>query len=163
MNAGHSHQSTAAASDGNVEIRPVAASEFDQWLSLWEGYQRFYKVEIPGKVTDRTWARLLDPAEPMTCAVAARGGHLIGLVHYIFHRSTWTEGDYCYLQDLFVEMELRGNGHGRQLIEHVYDAARRYGASRVYWLTHETNLDAMKLYDKVAERSGFVQYRRAMS
>lgn len=162
MNSGLPQQLNTRANDGNAAIRPIASVEFDQWLVLWQGYQRFYKVEIPGKVTDRTWARLLDPAEPMACAVAAKGSHLVGLVHYIFHRSTWTEGDYCYLQDLFVEIGMRGNGHGRQLIEHVYDAARRHGASRVYWLTHETNVDAMKLYDKVAERSGFVQYRRSM-
>lgn len=143
-------------------IRLVAASDFEQWLPLWEGYQRFYKVQIPAEVTQRTWERLLDPAEPMFCAVAERDGTLAGLVHYIFHRSTWTTGDYCYLQDLFVEPGGRRTGLGRRLIEHVYDAARARGASRVHWLTHETNTDAMRLYDQVAERSGFVQYRRAM-
>jgi ribosomal protein S18 acetylase RimI-like enzyme len=144
-------------------IRPVAASDFDQWLILWEGYQRFYKVQIPMPVTQRTWARLLDDAEPMFCAVATQGGRPAGLVHYIFHRSTWTAGDYCYLQDLFVQPDSRQAGHGRHLIEHVYDAARARNASRVYWLTHETNTDAMKLYDQVAERSGFVQYRRSVA
>lgn len=145
-----------------VAIRAAAAADFDQWLVLWEGYQRFYQVQIAREVTDRTWARLLDPGEPMSCAVAADGQRLVGLVHSIFHRSTWTEGDYCYLQDLFVAADARRGGHGRRLIEHVYDAARRHGASRVYWLTHETNEDAMKLYDQVAQRSGFIQYRRAM-
>lgn len=144
-------------------IRPVAASDFEQWLVLWEGYQRFYKVQIAMEVTQRTWARLLDAAEPMFCAVTTQDGRLAGLVHYVFHRSTWTAGDYCYLQDLFVEADARRAGHGRRLIEHVYDAARAHGASRVYWLTHETNTDAMKLYDQVAERSGFVQYRRSMA
>lgn len=148
-------------SDTNA-IRPVGPEDFQQWLVLWEGYQRFYKVRIAPEVTQRTWARLLDPAEPMSCAVATQDGQLSGLVHYIFHRSTWTEGDYCYLQDLFVQQESRGAGHGRRLIQYVYDAARSHGASRVYWLTHESNADAMKLYDQVAERSGFIQYRRAM-
>jgi len=144
-------------------IRPVIASDFPRWLALWEGYQRFYRVGIPSEVTQRTWERLLDRAEPMACAMAERDGEPVGLVHYIFHRSTWTTGDYCYLQDLFVQQERRGAGYGRQLIQHVYDAARAHGASRVYWLTHETNTDAMKLYDKVAERSGFIQYRRSMA
>ncbi len=152
----------AASSAGQSEIRPATASDFGQWLALWEGYQRFYQVQIAPQVTQRSWARLLDPAEPMHCAVAADGERLIGLVHFIFHRSTWTEGDYCYLQDLFVDPDARRGGHGRRLIEHVYDAARRHGASRVHWLTHETNQDAMKLYDQVAQRSGFIQYRRAM-
>jgi len=144
-------------------VRPAAAPDFPQWLALWEGYQRFYRVEIPAAVTQRTWERLLDRAEPMHCAVAEKDGELVGLVHSIFHRSTWTTGDYCYLQDLFVQQDRRGAGYGRRLIQHVYDAARAHGASRVYWLTHETNTDAMKLYDKVAERSGFIQYRRSMA
>ncbi|MES2530541.1 MAG: GNAT family N-acetyltransferase [Pseudomonadota bacterium] len=145
-----------------VSIRPLKPTDFDAWLALWEGYQRFYKVEIARAVTDGTWARLMDAAEPMHCAVAESNGVLTGLVHYIFHRSTWTTGDYVYLQDLFVQPDQRGGGHGRKLIEHVYDAARQHGASRVYWLTHESNVDAMKLYDKVADRSGFIQYRKAM-
>lgn len=143
-------------------IRRVAASDFPRWLPLWQGYQRFYRVEIPSQVTQRTWERLLDRAEPMECAVSELDGELVGLVHYVFHRSTWTTGDYCYLQDLFVQQARRGAGEGRRLIQHVYDAAGAHGASRVHWLTHETNTDAMKLYAKVADRSGFVQYRRAL-
>lgn len=150
--------------DSHIDrVRPAAASDFPRWLALWEGYQRFYRVDIPSAVTQRTWERLLDHAEPMACAVAEQDGELVGLVHYIFHRSTWTTGDYCYLQDLFVQQDRRATGHGRRLIQHVYDAARAHGASRVYWLTHETNADAMKLYDQVAERSGFIQYRRSLA
>lgn len=146
-----------------ARIRLAAADDFPRWLPLWQGYQRFYRADIPLEFTQRTWARLLDPAEPMECAVAETGGDLVGMVHYVYHRSTWTAGDYCYLQDLFVQPDRRGAGCGRHLIQHVYDAARAHGASRVYWLTHETNTDAMKLYDKVAERSGFIQYRRSMA
>lgn len=145
-----------------VSIRLLTSADFDAWASLWKGYQQFYKVDLAPAVSERTFARLLDAAEPMHCALAVQDGRPVGLVHFIFHRSTWTEGDYCYLQDLFVDPACRGGGQGRKLIEHVYDTARKQGASRVYWLTHETNTDAMKLYDKVAERSGFVQYRRAM-
>ncbi|QHI97076.1 GNAT family N-acetyltransferase [Xylophilus rhododendri] len=143
-------------------LRPAQQSDFPAWLTLWLGYQAFYKVEIAPAVTERTWARLLDPAEPMHCTLAESAGRPIGLVHHIFHRSTWTDGPYCYLQDLFVAPELRGQGTGRQLIEHVYEQARMAGASRVYWLTHETNQDAMKLYDRVADRSGFLQYRHLL-
>nr|WP_246135049.1 GNAT family N-acetyltransferase [Novosphingobium sediminis] len=110
-------------------------------------------------MTDITWARLHDPAEPMHAMLAWQGDRAVGLVHWIFHRSTWTDGPYCYLQDLFAEPDVRGVGVGRALIAHVRSEAEAAGASRLYWLTHETNTDAMKLYDKVAERSGFVQYR----
>jgi GNAT superfamily N-acetyltransferase len=91
--------------------------------------------------------------------VAVLDGRIVGIVHYLYHRSTWTSGDYCYLQDLFTAEEARGRGVARALIEAVYEKARDYGASRVYWLTHETNTTAQALYDKVAVRSGFIQYK----
>jgi GNAT superfamily N-acetyltransferase len=142
-----------------ITISPLRDEYHDAWLPLWRGYQAFYETDIPAAVSAVTWARLLDPAEPMDGALAWRDSTAIGLVHYIQHRSCWTTGDYCYLQDLFVAPGLRGGGIGRMLIEHVYANARSSGCSRVYWLTHETNTSAMQLYARVAERSGFIQYR----
>lgn len=143
----------------DLALRPPGAADRAAWDRLWQGYQRFYKVEIPGPVSDLTWARLHAPAEPMAAMLAWQGARAVGMVHWIFHRSTWTEGHYCYLQDLYVDEDLRGGGVGRALIAHVRAEAEAAGCSRLYWLTHETNTDAMVLYDKVAERSGFVQYR----
>ncbi len=147
-----------------IEIRPFTADDRAVWEPLWAGYQDFYQVVIPPEVTDVTWTRLLDPAEPMWGALAwdTESGDAVGHVHFIRHRTCWTAADTCYLQDLFVKPGLRAQGIGRKLIGHVYDAASRMGCSRVYWLTHESNTDAMKLYDQVADKSGFVQYRRAM-
>jgi len=115
---------------------------------------------VKPEVTERTWARLHEPAEPMHVLGAFLDDSLVGIVHYIFHRSTWTIGDYCYLQDLFVAEGARNLGVGRALILAVEERARASGASRVYWLTHETNADARVLYDRLAERSGFIQYRK---
>ena len=144
---------------GDLTIRPLTAADHDAWLPLWRGYQAFYKTAIAPEVTARTWAQLLDPAEPMHVLGAEQDRRLIGITHYLFHRSTWTVGDYCYLQDLFVSAEARGLGAGRALIEAVSAAAEAAGASRVYWLTAEDN-PARALYDKVARTSGFIQYRR---
>ena len=143
-------------------IRLAKPEDFAAWLPLWQGYQTFYKTQIPASVTELTWARFHQPGEPMHCAVAEADGGLVGLVHYIAHRSCWTAGDYWYLQDLFVQPPQRGTGIGRALIQHVYDTAQDRGASRVWWLTHESNTDAMHLYDKVADKSGFVQYRKLL-
>lgn len=145
-----------------AEIRPVSAADQAAWLPLWQGYQRFYMTEIPATTSDTTWQRFLDPAEPMHAALAWHEGKAIGLVHWIYHRSTWTVGDYCYLQDLFIAKDLRSSGVGRQLIEYVYAQARLADCARVYWLTHETNSKAMLLYERVAERSGFVQFRKLL-
>lgn len=145
-----------------MQIRMAREADFAQWLPLWQGYQVFYKTAIAEAVTAKTWARFLDPSEPMHCAVAEVDGKLVGMVHYIYHRSCWTEGDYVYLQDLFAAPELRGQGIGRALIEHVYAQAARAHASRVWWLTHESNTQAMQLYDRIADKSGFVQYRKML-
>ena len=146
--------------DSPYEIRPIRADERAEWESLWQNYQAFYKVVIPDQTTAVTWARLHDPAEAMGVLGAYMNGRLCGIVHYLFHRSCWTVGDYCYLQDLFVAEGARNLGVGRALILAVEDRARAAGASRVYWLTHETNADARVLYDRLAERSGFIQYRK---
>ena len=145
-----------------IGVRPVGDADFDAWLPLWRGYQAFYKTDIPEATTRVTWGRILDPAEPVFAALAEQAGTAVGLVHWILHRSMWTTGDYCYLQDLFVAPETRGGGIGRALIEHVYAEAGRKGCSRVYWLTHETNSAAMLLYDRIADRSGFLQYRKML-
>ena len=142
-----------------ITIFPLRDEQRDSWMSLWRGYQAFYETDIPAAISAVTWTRLLDPAEPMGGALAWRDSTAVGLVHFIQHRSCWTTGNYCYLQDLFVAPGLRGEGIGRMLIEYVYGKARADGCSRVYWLTHETNTSAMQLYGRVAERSGFIQYR----
>jgi len=143
-------------------VRAARADEYATWYPLWRGYQAFYKVDIAEDVSRLTWQRFFDDAEPMHCDFAEVDGTVRGLVHSIDHRSCWMSEWSCYLQDLFVDPSLRGQGLGRKLIEHVYAQAKARGCARVHWLTHESNLDAMKLYDRIADRPGFVQYRKAI-
>lgn len=143
----------------SIEIRPVSPADHAVWLPLWQGYLQFYQSELPAEVSAITWQRFLDPSEPTHAALAWCDGQAVGLVQWIFHRTNWSVEHSCYLQDLFVAEGLRGSGVGRQLIEHVYAQARAAGASRVHWLTHESNTDARQLYERIAERSGFLQYR----
>ncbi len=141
-------------------IRDLAASDRAQWAPLWAGYLDFYKSALPDDVTETTFQRFLDPSEPMFALVAEREGKLVSVVQCVLHRATWTKTHYCYLEDLFVAPDVRGGGVGRALIEAVYARADAAGATRVYWLTHETNATARTLYDKVATNAGFIQYRR---
>ncbi len=145
-----------------VEITAVGPDDFESWAPLWVAYQEFYKVDIPESATQRIWPRFLHDIEPMHAALARVGRRAVGLVHWLYHRSTWTTGDYCYLQDLYVSEDARGAGIGRAMIEHVYADAKLHGAPRVYWTTHETNHTAMQLYDGIAERSPFIQYRKIL-
>jgi GNAT superfamily N-acetyltransferase len=147
-------------------IRPIAKRDYSQWLPLWESYNAFYgrsgPMALDPEITQMTWSRFFDAYEPVHALVAESEGKLLGLTHYIFHRTTIAIGPICYLQDLFTVESARGLGVGRALIEAVYREAKQAGAFRVYWQTHESNQMAMQLYDKVAEKSGFIVYRMAI-
>ena len=145
-----------------IEIRQVSADDHAAWLALWQAYLRFYTTELPEAVTTSTWQRFLDPSEPTHAALAWADGKALGMVHYIYHRSNWSIENSCYLQDLLVAPETRGTGVGRQLIEHVYATAKADGCCKVHWLTHETNATAIQLYERIAERPGFIQFRKAL-
>jgi GNAT superfamily N-acetyltransferase len=148
-----------------IEVRPVRRDDFQAWQELWDGYNAFYgrsgETALPLEVTQTTWSRFFDSREPMHALVAVKAGVLLGLAHFLFHRSTIQLAPTCYLQDLFTSHAARGKGIGRALILAVYEHAKAAGSPRVYWQTHETNAVAMKLYDQVAERSGFLVYRHA--
>ena len=145
-------------------VREATPDDFAQWFVLWEGYNAFYErtgpTAVPESVSKLTWSRFFDAYEPMHCLVAEREGRLVGIVHYIFHRNTTMIGPTCYLQDLFADVSVRGQGVGAALIQAVYGRAKTAGSTRVYWQTHETNKMAQRLYDHIAERSGFIVYRQ---
>ncbi|MEJ0013698.1 MAG: GNAT family N-acetyltransferase [Bauldia sp.] len=141
------------------DIRRLTPDDRAAWEPLWQRYLRFYETELTPVTTDTTWTRFHDPEEPMFALGAFLGGQLVGITHYLFHRSGWSIHDSCYLQDLFVLPEARGHGVGRALIAAVVEQAREAGSERLYWHTHETNKTAQALYDKVAVLSGFIQYR----
>src|SRR5215469_4696352 len=147
-------------------IRPLARADFDAWLPLWDGYNKFYgrfgPTALPIEITRMTWARFFDAYEPVHALVAESEGKLVGLVHYLLHRSTTLIEPNCYLQDLFTDERTRGKGVGRALIEAVYERAKSAGCSRVYWLTHETNATARRLYDQMADNTGFIVYRKIL-
>jgi GNAT superfamily N-acetyltransferase len=151
---------------GALTVRSVIPGDYDQWIPLWDGYNAFYErsgaTALASEITAMTWARFFDADEPVHGLIAESGGQLLGLTHYLFHRSTTAIKPVCYLQDLFTAEAARGKGVGRALINAVYQQARLAGSPRVYWQTHQTNRTAMQLYDKVAEHSGFVVYRRLL-
>lgn len=138
-------------------IAPLESADRARWTQMWSAYQRFYQVEIPDDVTDATWERM---QWGRVHGLGARDstGRLIGFVHYLFHEDTWSKEPACYLQDLYVDPEFRGTGCGRELIQAVARAASSAGANSPYWLTHETNALARRLYDRLAKNHGFIQY-----
>jgi GNAT superfamily N-acetyltransferase len=147
---------------GILNIRLVNESDRPEWDPLWRGYNAFYEMQLASDVTDASWRRFLDPVEPLHALVADIDGHLTGFAHYLLHRSTWAADYYCYLEDLFVTPAMREHGIGQALVDAVEAAAREADASRLYWSTHETNINAQRLYDRLAKRSGYIQYRKQL-
>ena len=147
-----------------IVIRDAVKNDLPSWQILWDGYNAFYgrsgTTALPSRITETTWSRFFDDYEPMHALVATQSGQLLGLAHFLYHRSTTSLGPTCYLQDLFTAEQARGKGVGRALIDAVVERAKLAGAARVYWQTHETNAVAMRLYDQLAEKSGFIVYRK---
>ncbi len=149
-----------------MTIRPVRRDDLDAWRRLWDGYNAFYgrsgPTALPEEITKTTWERFLRPDEPVHALVAEVDGAVVGLAHYLFHRSTTRAEDVCYLQDLFTDERRRGRGIGRALIEGVCRAARGAGSRRIYWQTHESNRAGRALYDTLARHEGFLVYDRKL-
>ena len=145
-----------------MRVRPLEARDAAAWRRLFEGYIAFYAASVPEHVIDATWHRLMAGGEGVQIALVAvdDADEPFGLAHVLFHRSTWSATWYCYLEDLFVDPARRNEGAGRALIEAVYREADARGCTRTYWMTQESNTAARALYDRVATKAPFVQYRR---
>jgi GNAT superfamily N-acetyltransferase len=138
----------------------LAVDDFEQWRPLWLAYLDFYRTEVTDETTTGTFGRLTSHTGGLVGLVAEEGGHLVGIAHLVFHPSTWTLGDYCYLEDLFVAPSARGTGAARRLLDAAFEEADRRGARRTYWETQEFNSQARSLYDQVAHRTSFIVYER---
>lgn len=147
----------------SIVVRTPTPADRDAWETLFAGYQKFYRANVPGNIVDQTWHKILNPDDVVCGLVAERNGDLIGLTHYLYHASTWSDQPSCYLEDLFVDRAARGSGAAKMLIEGVEAAARDYGAFRLYWHTQQYNGAARSLYDTLATPSSFMVYRKALS
>jgi GNAT superfamily N-acetyltransferase len=143
----------------NLIIREFKEADKDSWLNLWAGYLDFYKTTLSIEQTEFTWNRLMTNEQKMHGFVAENENGVIGFTHCLFRPSTWTETDYCYIEDLFVDPHIRGRGIGRALINKVIELAEEKKSKRVYWTTQEFNKTARVLYDSITSVSEFVQYR----
>ena len=143
-----------------VEIKPLENDQYDEWYPLWQGYLTFYETSLPDEIAENNWARFFDDNEPVGGFGAFKDGKFVGFVHYIFHRTNWSLTSTCYLQDLFADPTVRGEGIGRKLIEAVYALAKESECEQVYWMTQNHNKTARLLYDRIADDHGFMVYEK---
>ena len=139
-------------------IRAALPSDESIWRQLWRGYCDFYQASVPDEVTDRTWKRILDPDSAVMCIVAEMDGQVYGFANCVVHENTWESQPVCYLEDLYVTPAARGHGVGRALVDWLRNAMRAEGWARLYWMTHESNGEARRLYDQYVQADGFVRY-----
>lgn len=143
-----------------IRIAPLSKADYDAWSKLWQNYLSFYETRLPPSITEKTWSNLLDSDMPICGFGAWIEDNLVGFTHVVLHPNTWNTTECCYLEDLYVSEDIRGQGAGRTLIEHVYEFARQKNCNRVYWTTQESNSDARYLYDTLATKTDMIQYRK---
>ncbi len=143
----------------DLSIRDARSEDQDAWLKLWNDYLAFYNVDLAEDVTAHTWARIIDPASRVSARLAIQDGDVVGFAIHHFHDSTWVKTPDCYLEDLFIDANIRGRGIGRALIDDLISICREKGWSRLYWHTNEDNERARKLYDSYVSSDGHIRYR----
>ncbi len=144
----------------SIKIAALSNTDYDTWLDLWQRYLTFYDTSLPMSTTDTTWRNVLDSNMPVYGFGAWQDDTLVGITHVVIHPNTWNTTECCYLEDLYVNDNVRGQGVGRALIEQVYEFARIKNCNRVYWVTQEDNTAARRLYDSIATQTEMVQYRK---
>jgi GNAT superfamily N-acetyltransferase len=149
------------ATTTSVVVRPLRASDETEWARMWCAYLEFYETSRSQDIYDTYFQRLLgDDPQDFNGLIAELDGRPVGLTHYLFHRHGWSVENTCYLQDLYADPQVRGQGVGRALIEAVYAAADESGVPSVYWLTQDFNATARHLYDRIGVRTPFIRYNR---
>ena len=144
----------------SIKILPLSKGDYDAWFSLWQNYLSFYETSLPASTTEKTWQKLLDSTVPIYGFGAWIDNSLVGFTHVVLHPNTWNNTECCYLEDLYVNEKIRGQGIGRALIEYVYEFARQQSCNRVYWTTQESNTAARCLYEPLATKTDMIQYRK---
>lgn len=143
-----------------ILVTPFRAGDRERWAELWRGYLDFYETSLSDAIYEQTWRRLMTPGPifGFGARLDNESAPLVGITHYLFHDHAWSPKQVCYLQDLFVDAQLRGTGCGRALIERVGLVARERDCLRLYWTTKENNATARLLYDRLAKFNGFIRY-----
>ncbi len=128
-------------------IRPAIRADIPQILAFIRSLAAYERA--PGAVTATEAGLERDGFGPNPfyfCLIAENDGRPAGFAFYFFNYSTWTGRPGLYLEDLFVEPELRGRGIGRALLERVAAIAVEKSCPRLQWEVLDWNTPAIEFY-----------------
>jgi ribosomal protein S18 acetylase RimI-like enzyme len=146
----------------SIAVRQIQAGDKSAWQELYFAYLKFYETS-PGDVnSELLWDRLTNSEPKIQALVAEANGVVIGIVHFHYQLSTWSDTSHCYLEDLYVAEDARGKGAAKALIQQVEELAIKQGCTELFWITKESNSIARKLYDQVANLSDFIRYEKKL-
>ncbi len=139
-----------------VIVRDIAPADHDAWRALFHAYGVFYETDLSAEVLDHVWSALLGGA--IRGFVAEQNGRVIGFAHARTHTATFSVGEDWYLEDLFVDPDVRAGGVGTAILEHLIKVGRYEGGGTLRWVTAESNVTAQRVYDRLATRTSWVTY-----
>jgi GNAT superfamily N-acetyltransferase len=142
----------------SLVVRRLSIEDKAAWYELYVSYLKFYESEQIDAAIEIVWQRLTKENPEIQGLVAELDGVIVGITHFHYQLSTWANASNCYLEDLYVSEEARGQGVAPALIAAVKKLAIEHKCSELFWITKESNQVARKLYDKVAKISDFVRY-----
>ena len=139
-------------------IRKLERKDKENWIKLYCGYAKFYKVSMNNKILNTLWSWIHDKNNVVNGICCELEGKIVGIAHYRTMPRP-IKGQYIgFLDDLFVEPEFRGQQLAQKLISHLKSLSKANNWQGVRWITHSSNKTAKILYDKIARNTGFELY-----
>jgi ribosomal protein S18 acetylase RimI-like enzyme len=139
-------------------IRKLEKKDKENWAKLYNDYANFYKVLMSKRILDILWGWIQDESHDVNGLCYDFEGKIIAIAHYRTMPRP-IKGQYIgFLDDLFVDPDFRGQKIAQKLISHLKSLCTDNNWQGIRWITHSSNEHAKKLYDKIANNTGFELY-----
>ena len=127
-------------------IRPATRADVPRILAFIRALAAFERMPEAVATTEESLEREgFGPNPFYFCLIAEHDGRPAGYAIYFLIYSTWV-GPGIYLEDIFVEPELRGLGIGKLLLERVAAIAVEKNCKRLQWAVLDWNTPAIEFY-----------------
>jgi len=139
-------------------IRKLQEKDKENWIKLYNAYADFYKVSMNTKILETLWRWIHDERHIVNGICFELENKVVAIAHYRTMPRP-IKGEYIgFLDDLFVEADFRGKKIAQKIITHLKSLSKANNWVGIRWITHSNNENAKKLYDKIANNTGFELY-----